>query len=131
MPSNRSGSNRRSTHRWGRRSSGGGYGRMKILFVPKLSNSDSTFCLSPVRAAMTAVTDATPMTMPIVVRMARTLLAQIWPSARNALCQATLKRDRGRRRRNMGGGNDEVGTMNDERRTTNDEQRAAGRQGGP
>src|SRR3954471_5137522 len=101
MPSNRSGSNRRSTHRWGRRSSGGGYGRMKILFVPKLSNSDSTFCLSPVRAAMTAVTDATPMTMPIVVRIARTLLAQIWPSARNALCQARLKRARGRRKTNM------------------------------
>ena len=40
---------------------------------------------SPVSAAMTAVTEATPITMPIVVRIERTLFAQICPSARNAL----------------------------------------------
>ena len=58
---------------------------MKILFVPMLSNSASSLVLRPVSAAMTAVTDATPITMPIVVRIDRTLFAQICPSARKAL----------------------------------------------
>jgi hypothetical protein len=58
---------------------------MKILFVPKLSNSVRTLVFRPVSAAMTAVTEATPITMPIVVRIDRTLFDQICPSARNAL----------------------------------------------
>ena len=46
----------------------------------------STLALRPVRAAMTAVTDATPMTMPMVVRAERVLFAQICPSASRMLC---------------------------------------------
>jgi len=58
---------------------------MKILLVPKVSNSVSTLFFSPDSAAMTAVTDATPMMMPTHVSSERSLLAQICPSARNAL----------------------------------------------
>ena len=71
----------------------------KILLVPRASNSVSTVVFSPVSAAMTAVTDATPITMPIVVSIDRTLFAQICPSARNALCRISSRIAIGRRRR--------------------------------
>src|SRR4051812_29754622 len=73
-------------------------GRMMMLLAPKAENSLSTLSFRPVNAAMTVVTDATPITMPIVVRIARTLFAQIWPSARKALCQVRLNSESGRRR---------------------------------
>src|SRR5688500_17877183 len=76
-------------------------GRMKMLAAPMLANSFSTLSFSPVSAAMTVVTDATPMTMPIVVSSARTLFAQICPSARNALCQVSVRRASGKRRRGI------------------------------
>ena len=60
-------------------------GAMKTLLVPNVSNSARILVFSPVSAAMTAVTDATPMTMPTVVNMARVLLAQICAIARNRL----------------------------------------------
>jgi hypothetical protein len=53
--------------------------------APIVSKSARIFVRRPVSAAITAVTDATPMMIPIVVRNARSLLAQIWPIARTAL----------------------------------------------
>ena len=58
---------------------------MKILFVPNASNSFSTRCFIPVISAMTADTAATPIKIPSVVSIARTLFAQIWDSASTKL----------------------------------------------
>ena len=60
-------------------------GSMKILLVPKASNSFNTRCFMPVMSAMTADTAATPMRMPSVVRIPRILFAQICERASTML----------------------------------------------
>jgi len=82
-PSNCSGRNR-SVHQEAFRSGpvSGGRGEMKMVFVPSVSTWVRTLAFSPVRAAMTAVTEATPITMPMVVSTERVLCAQICPTAR-------------------------------------------------
>ena len=63
----------------------GHLGQMTILLVPTVSISLSTLTLRPVRPAMTAVTEATPMMMPVVVSTDLVLLAQICPRASKTL----------------------------------------------
>ncbi len=50
---------------------------------------------------MTVVTEATPMTMPMVVSMALTLLLQIWPTASQTLRQSRRRKTTGNRTRRI------------------------------
>jgi hypothetical protein len=60
-------------------------GEINIVFVPKDWTWVSIFAFRPLRAAITAVTDATPMIIPSVVSTLLVLLAHIWPIARYML----------------------------------------------
>jgi hypothetical protein len=58
---------------------------MIIVLEPKVSTWLRILAFKPVRAAITDVTEATPMTIPIVVNIERVLFAHICPIARYAL----------------------------------------------
>jgi hypothetical protein len=55
---------------------------MYIAFAPNTAKSWSTFACNPVKQAITEETDATPITIPMVVSIERVFFAHICPSAR-------------------------------------------------